>query len=106
MSVVAPAPYLTPKLMTFTLGRLPDEEAAMEVVDVKTKAKVILKEIMEQSPDDHDLTAIWDVWFERMADGVHLVYLNPTQLAELKQSFDDAYAELIAPSGPSGPLAG
>jgi hypothetical protein len=82
------------------------EEAAMEVVDVKTKAKVILKEIMEQSPNDHDLTAIWDIWFERMADGVHLVYLNPTQLAELKQSFDDAYAELIAASGPSGPLAG
>jgi hypothetical protein len=52
------------------------------------------------------LTAIWDVWFERMADGVHLVYLNPTQLAELKQSFDDAYAGLIAASGPSGPLAG
>ena len=41
-----------------------------------------------------------------MADGVHLVYLNPTQLAELKQSFDDAYAELIAASGPSGPLTG
>ena len=46
----------------------------MEVVDVKHQAKVILKEIMDQSPDDHDLTAIWDVWFERMADGVHLVY--------------------------------
>ena len=78
----------------------------MEVVDAKHQAKLILKEIMEQSPDDHDLTAIWDIWFERMADGVHLVYLNPTQLAELKQSFDDAYAELIAASGPSGPLAG
>ncbi|MET0709239.1 MAG: hypothetical protein ABWY82_20710 [Tardiphaga sp.] len=78
----------------------------MEVVDVKTKAKVILKEIMEQCPDDHDLTAIWAIWFERMADGVHLVYLNPMQLAELKQSFDDAYAELIAASGPSGPLTG
>jgi hypothetical protein len=78
----------------------------MEVVDVKTKAKAILKGIMEQSPDDHDLTAIWDIWFERMADGVHLVYMNSTQLAELKQSFDDAYAELIAASGPSGPLAG
>ena len=60
MPVVAPARSLTPKLLTFTLGHLPDEEAAMEVVDVKTKAKVILKEIMEQSPDDHDLTAIWD----------------------------------------------
>ena len=71
----------------------------MEVVDVKTKAKVILKEIMEQSPDDHDLTAIWDIWFERMADGVHLVYLTPKQLAELKQRFDDAYSELIATSG-------
>jgi hypothetical protein len=70
--------------------------AAMEVVDVKTKAKVILKEFMEQCPDDHDLTAIWDIWFERMADGVHLVYLTPTQLAEIKQRFDDAYAELIA----------
>ena len=78
----------------------------MEVVDVKTKAKVILKEMMEQSPDDHDLTAIWDVWFERMADSVHLVYLNPTQLAELKQSFDNSYAELIAASGPFRPLNG
>ena len=62
-------------------------------------AKVILKEIMDQHPADHDLTAIWDVWFERMADGVHLVYLTPTQLAEIKQRFDDAYAELIATSG-------
>ena len=71
----------------------------MEVVDVKTKAKLILKEIMDQSPGDPDLTAIWDIWFERMADGVHLVYLTPTQLAEIKQRFDDAYAELIATSG-------
>ena len=31
----------------------------MEVVDVKTRAKVILNEIMDQPPDDHDLTAIW-----------------------------------------------
>jgi hypothetical protein len=78
----------------------------MEVVDAKHQAKVILKEIIDQHPGDHDLTAIWDVWFERMADGVHLVDLTPTQLAELKQSFDDAYAELIATSGPSGPLTG
>jgi hypothetical protein len=41
-----------------------------------------------------------------VADGVHFVYLTPTQLAELKQRFDDAYAELIAFSGPSGPLTG
>jgi hypothetical protein len=45
----------------------------MEVVDAKHQAKVILKEIINQHPNDHDLTAIWDVWFERMADGVHLV---------------------------------
>ena len=49
----------------------------MEVVDAKHQAKVILKEIMDQHPGDHDLTAIWDVWLERMADGVHLVYLTP-----------------------------
>ena len=54
---------------------------------------------MDQSPGDPDLTAIWDVWLERMADGVHLVYLTPTQLAEIKQRFDDAYAELTATSG-------
>ena len=78
----------------------------MEVVDAKLQAKVVLKEIMDQHPGDHDLIAIWDVWFERMADGVHLVYLTPTQVAELKQRFDDAYAELIAASGPSGPLTG
>ena len=64
----------------------------MEVVDAKHQAKTILKEIMDQSSDDPDLTAIWDVWFERMADGVHLVYLTPTQLAEIKQRFDDASA--------------
>ena len=68
----------------------------MEVVDGKHQAKAILKEIMDQHPGDPDLIAIWDVWFERMADGVHLVYLTPTQLAEIKQRFDDAYAELIA----------
>ena len=49
----------------------------MEVVDAKHQAKVILKEIMDQHPGDHDLTAIWDVWFERMADGVHLVDSTP-----------------------------
>ena len=78
----------------------------MEVVDAKQRSKALLQEIIGQSPADHDLTAIWDAWLERMADGVHLVYLTPTQLAELKQSFDDAYAELIATSGPSGPLTG
>jgi hypothetical protein len=71
----------------------------MEVVDAKQKSKVLLQEIIGQSPGDPDLTAIWDVWFERMADGVHLVYLTPTQLAELKQRFDEGYAELIATSG-------
>ena len=73
--------------------------AALPVEDAGTKAKVILKEIMDQHPADHDLTAIGDVWLERMADGVHLVYLTPTQLAEIKQRFDDAYTELIATSG-------
>jgi len=34
----------------------------MEVVDAKHQAKLILKEIMDQHPGDHDLTAIWDVW--------------------------------------------
>ena len=71
----------------------------MEVVDAKQKSKLILKEIVDQSPGDPDLTAIWDIWFERMADGVHLVYLTPTQLAEIKQRFDDAFAELTATSG-------
>jgi len=66
---------------------------------------VILK-IIDQHPGDHDLTAIWDVWFERVAGGVHLVDLTPTQLTELKQRFDDSYAELIAASGPSGPSTG
>jgi hypothetical protein len=42
-------------------GHLPAEEAAMEVVDAKYQAKVILKEIIDQHPGDHDLTAIWDV---------------------------------------------
>jgi len=41
-------------------GHLPAEEAAMEVVDAKYQAKVILKEIIDQHPGDHDLTAIWD----------------------------------------------
>jgi hypothetical protein len=68
----------------------------MEVVDAKQQAKLILKEMMDQHPGDPDLIAIWDVWFERMADGVHLVYLTPAQLAELKQRFDEAYAELHA----------
>ena len=70
----------------------------MEVVDAKQQAKLILKEIMDQHRGDPDLIAIWDVWFERMADGVHLVYLTPAQLAELKQRFDEAYAELHATS--------
>ena len=78
----------------------------MEVVDAKQKSKALLQEIIGKSPIDHDLPAIWDTWLERMADGVHLVYLTPTQLADMKQCFDDAYAELIAASGPSGPLAG
>ena len=30
----------------------------MEVVDAKHQAKVILKEIIDQHPGDHDLTAI------------------------------------------------
>ena len=51
----------------------------MEVVDAKQQAKLILKEIMDQHPGDPDLIAIWDVWFERMADGVHLVYLTPAR---------------------------
>jgi hypothetical protein len=54
---------------------------------------------MDQHPDDPDLIAIWDVWFEWMADGVHLVYLTPTQLVEIKQRFDEAYAEWTATSG-------
>jgi hypothetical protein len=75
------------------------EDAAMEVVDAKHQAKLILKEIVDQSPGDPDLTAIWDIWYERIADGVHLVYLTPSQLAEMKQHFDDAYAELTTTSG-------
>ena len=71
----------------------------MEVVDAKQQAKLILKEIIDQHPSDHDLTAIWSIWYERIADGVHLVYLTPTQLAEIKQRFDDAYAELTTTSG-------
>jgi len=71
----------------------------MEVVDAKQRSKALLQEIIGQSPADHDLTAIWDAWLERMADGVHIVYLTPTQLAELKQCFDDAYAELTTTSG-------
>jgi hypothetical protein len=61
---------LTPNQRTFTLGHLPAEDAAMEVVDAKHQAKAILKEIMDQHPGDPDLMATWDVWFERMADGV------------------------------------
>jgi len=71
----------------------------MEVVDAKQRSKALLQEIIGQSPVDHDLPSIWDAWIERMADGVHLVYLTPTQLADMKQCFDDAYAELIATSG-------
>ena len=80
------------RLTVWMLAPTAPMNAPMEVVDVKTKGKLILKEIMEQSPDDHDLTAIWDVWFERVAGGVHLVDLTPTQLTELKQRFDDSYA--------------
>jgi hypothetical protein len=78
----------------------------MEVVDVKTKAKVILKEIMEQSPDDHDLTAIWDIWFERMADGVHLVYLNPDAARGAQTKFRRCRRRVDRCLRPFRPLSG